>query len=145
MVFDYIKEPISASLNAQRKEYQILGDVTTSLKDLAGSLDIPCLAAVQVNREGAVADSDKIVRYADTIMEWTYKTQEEIEMKGIAGGQYKLVVRETRRGGMTPKEGIGYLFRKSTLKIDEAEPPDQIIDYSNKIVNYGDADDDTIM
>jgi replicative DNA helicase len=145
MIFDYIKEPISTSLSAQRKEYQILGDVTTSLKDLCGSLDIPCLAAVQVNREGAVADSDKIVRYADTIMEWTYKTQEEIETKGIVGGQYKLVIRETRRGGMTPKEGIGYLFKKSILSIKEAEPPDQIIDYSNKIVNYGDSGDDTIL
>lgn len=141
MIFDYIKEPDSSSIERQRKEYQVLGDVTTKLKDLAGSLDIPCLTAVQVNREGAVADSDRIVRYADTIMQWMYKTTEEREAKGDDGGQYKLVVKETRRGGMTPEEGIGYLFHKTTLNIKEAEPPDQIIDYSDKVINHGDSED----
>jgi replicative DNA helicase len=141
MIFDYIKEPDSSSIERNRKEYQVLGDVTTKLKDLAGSLNIPCLTAVQVNREGAVADSDRIIRYADTIMQWMYKTKEEQEAKGDAGGQYKLVVRETRRGGMTPDEGIGYLFKKTTLNVKEAKPPDQMIDYGDKVVNYGDTED----
>ena len=141
MVFDYIKEPDSSSIERNHKEYQVLGDVTTKLKDLAGLLNIPCLTAVQVNRKGSVADSDRIVRYADTIMEWMNKTEEEMEIKGDAGGQYKLVVRETRRGGMTPEEGIGYLFKKSTLTIKEAEPPDQPIDYGDKVINYGESDD----
>ncbi len=142
MIFDYIKEPDSSSIERNRKEYQVLGDVTTKLKDLAGSLNIPCLTAVQVNRKGSVADSDRIVRYADTIMEWMYKTDEEQEIKGDAGGQYKLVVRETRRGGMTPEQGIGYLFKKSTLTVKEAEPPDQVVDYGDKVINYGDSDDE---
>lgn len=142
MVFDYIKEPESSSIDRQRREYQVLGDVTTSLKDLAGTLNIPCLAAVQVNREGSVADSDRIVRYADTIMQWTYRTKEEMEATGLPGGQHKLIVKETRRGGMTPEEGIGYLFRKSTLTVEEAEPPDQMIEYGEKVINYGDSDDD---
>jgi replicative DNA helicase len=141
MIFDYIKEPDSNSVERNRKEYQILGDVTTKLKDLAGSLNIPCLTAVQINREGSVADSDRIVRYADTIMEWMTKTEEEMEIKGDAGGQYKLVVRETRRGGMTPPEGIGYLFHKTTLSIKEAEGPDQVIDYGDKVYNHGDSED----
>jgi len=141
MIFDYIKEPSSTSIERNRKEYQVLGDVTTRLKDLAGSLNIPCLTAVQVNREGAVADSDRIVRYADTIMQWMYKTKEEQEGKGYQGGQYKLIVRETRRGGMTPEEGIGYLFKKESLKIKEAEPPDQLVDYGDRVINYGDAED----
>lgn len=142
MIFDYIKEPDSSSIERNRKEYQVLGDVTTKLKDLAGSLNIPCLTAVQVNREGAVADSDKIIRYADTIMQWMYKKEEEQNAKGYAGGQYKLVVRETRRGGMTPEEGIGYIFKKETLTIKEAEPPDQLVDYGDRVVNYGDADNE---
>jgi len=141
MIFDYIKEPDSNSIERNRKEYQVLGDVTTKLKDLSGSLNIPCLTAVQVNREGAVADSDRIIRYADTIMQWMYKTEEEQEIKGDAGGQYKLVVRETRRGGMTPDQGIGYLFKKTTLNVKEAEPPDQVVDYGDRVVNYGDTDE----
>jgi replicative DNA helicase len=142
MIFDYIKEPDSTSIERNRKEYQVLGDVTTALKDLAGTLNIPCLTAVQVNREGAVADSDRIIRYADTIMQWMYKTEDEQTSKGLAGGQYKLVVRETRRGGMTPDEGIGYIFKKSILSVKEAEAPDQLIDYGDKVVNYGDDNDE---
>jgi len=142
MIFDYIKEPDSTSIERNRKEYQVLGDVTTKLKDLAGSLNVPCLTAVQINREGSVADSDRIIRYADTIMQWMYKTEEEQTAKGHAGGQYKLVVRETRRGGMTPDEGIGYIFKKTTLNVREAEPPDQLVDYGDKVINYGDADDE---
>ena len=142
MIFDYIKEPDSTSIERNRKEYQVLGDVTTRLKDLAGSLNIPCLTAVQINREGSVADSDRIIRYADTIMQWMYKTEEEQSAKGHAGGQYKLVVRETRRGGMTPDQGIGYIFKKTTLNVREAEPPDQIVDYGDKVINYGDTDDE---
>lgn len=141
MIFDYIKEPDSNSIERNRKEYQVLGDVTTKLKDLAGSLNIPCLTAVQINREGAVADSDRIIRYADTIMQWMEKSEEEREIKGDAGGQYKLVVRETRRGGMTPDEGIGFLFKKTCLKVREAEAPDQVIDYGDKVYNHGDSED----
>lgn len=140
MIFDYIKEPDAASLDRRRKEYQILGDVTTKLKDLAGELNIPCLTAVQINRNNSVADSDRIVRYADTIMQWMEKSEEEItgNPSGWKGGGYKLVVRETRRGGMTAEEGIGYIFKKEILSIEEALPPDQLVKYGERVVNYGD-------
>jgi hypothetical protein len=42
---------------------------------------------------------------------------------------------------MTPEEGIGYLFKKESLKIKEAEPPDQLVDYGDRVINYGDAED----
>lgn len=142
MIFDYIKEPDSSSIDRQRREYQILGDVATKLKDLAGELNIPCLTAVQINREGNVADSDRIARYADVIMQWMYRAQKEIEAKGREGGFYKIVVRETRRGGMTPEEGIGYKFQKEKLRIMEAAPPDQLINYGDKVVNFGDSNDE---
>jgi hypothetical protein len=142
MVFDYIKEPDSTSIERQRKEYQILGDVTTKLKDLAGELDIPCLTAVQINREGNVADSDRIARYADIIMHWTYRTEKEIEATGREGGFYKIMIKETRRGGMTSEYGIGYKFHKEKLRIIEALPPDQLADYRDKVVNFGDANDE---
>lgn len=137
MVFDYIKEPESSSVDRQRKEYQLLGDVATKLKDLAGELDIPCLAAVQINREGNVADSDRIARYADIIMQWMNRTNEEMEghPDGKAG-QWKLVVRETRRGGMTPEEGIGFYFIKEKLLIDEVRAEYQLKNMGNGVINH---------
>lgn len=143
MVFDYIKEPHSDSIERQRKEYQVLGDVTTRLKDLAGELNIPALTAVQINRDGDVADSDRIIRYADVVCQWMKKDLKEIENGGDNAGTHKLVIRETRRGGMTPEEGIGYFFHKTTLHIKEVPAPDQLIpSYGNKVINYGSADDE---
>jgi replicative DNA helicase len=124
IIFDYIKEPDSSSLDRQRKEYQILGDVTTKLKDLAGELDVPALTAVQINRSNDIADSDRIARYADVIGQWMLKTPEELENGGDKGGTHKLVIRETRRGGMTPEEGIGYKFYKERLLVTEIDNHD---------------------
>jgi replicative DNA helicase len=142
MIFDYIKEPDSSSLDRQRKEYQVLGDVTTKLKDLAGELDIPALAAVQINRANEIADSDRIARYADVICQWMVKTEEEIENGGDPGGTHKLVVRETRRGGSTPVQGIGFKFFKEQLCIKEVNAPDQLIKYGEKVINSGSASDE---
>jgi len=127
-VFDYIKEPPGGSKD--RKEYQLLGDVTTALKDMSGELQIPFLCANQLNRQKDIADSDRILRYADVLMFFKPKEKEEMERGGTLGGGYKLVITNSRRGGTTPEEGIGYDFLKRTLQISEAEV--QLIDYESK-------------
>jgi len=123
-IFDYIKEPSDSK--GERKEYQILGDVTTALKDLAGELNIPFLCANQLNRQEDIADSDRILRYADVLMFFKAKTEEEIEKYGLHGGTHKLIITDSRRGGTTSWDGIGYKFLKKFLKISEAEvqPPE---------------------
>jgi replicative DNA helicase len=123
MVFDYLKEPESSSIDRNRKEYQVLGDVTTAIKDLAGKLDIPAITAVQINRNKEVADSDRIVRYGDIVAHWMTRTEEELK---TARGTHKLIIRETRRGGGTDDTGIGYYFFKEYLRIKEVEPENQL-------------------
>ena len=127
-VFDYIKAPPGADFR-NKKEYQLLGDVTTILKDLAGELDIPVFAANQINRQQDIADSDRILRYADVLMILKPKMPEEIQRAGISGGTYKLQITDSRRGGTTPIEGIGFNFYKRSLQMSEAEV--QLIDYEN--------------
>lgn len=127
-IFDYIKEPESKGVEAQRKEYQILGDVTTKLKDLSGELNIPFATAVQLNRQQDIADSDRIARYGDIIAEWTTRTNEEIEHVSLEeGGAFKLIIRDTRRGGGTPEGGICYKFYKPVLRIQEVRAPHQLL------------------
>jgi len=144
-IFDYIKEPDSASTDRQRKEWQILGDVATKLKDLAGVLNIPFLTAVQLNRDGDIAGSDRISWFADVVMEWKKRDKDEIENNKVAcgdeGGQYKLVIKDSRRGGHTPEEGISYIFRKKRLLIRETPLRYQLIPYGEEVVNYGSDDD----
>ncbi len=134
-IFDYLKEPQITDVSAGRKEYQILGDVTTRLKDLSGQLDIPMLTAVQLNRKHDIADSDRIARYGDIIIFWEYRTEEEIENGGDKSGSHKLIIKDTRRGGGTPDEGICYWFFKETLNIREVSPTHQTIMTGEVVVN----------
>jgi replicative DNA helicase len=127
-VFDYIKEPDLKSIEQQRKGYQILGDVTTKLKDLSGELNIPFITAVQLNRQDDIADSDRIARYGDIIAEWKKRSDEELEHVPLdVGGAYKLIIRDTRRGGGTPEGGICYKFFKPMLRVREVPAPDQLL------------------
>lgn len=144
IVFDYLKEPDSSSTDRNRKEYQILGDVTTVLKDLAGQLEIPALTAVQLNRNMDIADSDKIARYGDVIMHWMGKDKDEIEADGLQSGSHKLLIKDTRRGGSTPEQGIGFNFYKTKLRIREIDIKDQAFTRYDEIINEGSAyyDDD---
>jgi replicative DNA helicase len=137
-IFDYIKEPDLTGNN--RKEHQLLGDVTTKLKDLSGSLDIPFLAAVQLSRANDVADSDRIARYADVIAFWGIRDAEEAEENGWdleESGFYGLSIKDSRRGGRTGKQGIGFHFYKTKLRIIEASP-DKQIEHFNERVDVGD-------
>lgn len=118
-IFDYLKEPESASADKTRKEYQILGDVTTKLKDLSGILKIPFVTAVQLNRDHDIADSDRIARYADVVAHWTNRTEEERNLTGFRGGAYKLIIKDSRRGGHTNDKGISFQFHKKLLTIKE--------------------------
>lgn len=128
-VFDYIKEPESSSIEAGRKEYQILGDVTTRLKDLSGQLNIPFLAAVQVNRAGDVADSDRVARYGDVVAFWGLRDLKKAEEEAVdldLAGHYSLCIRDTRRGGTTGEWGIGFKFKKTKLRVLEVSQENQI-------------------
>ena len=136
-VFDYIKEPDSSSVDRNRKEYQILGDVTTRLKDLAGTLDIPFLTAVQLGRSLDVADSDRIARYADVVAHWTMRTEKELQDHGFSCGSNKLIIKDTRRGGVTSESGIGYYFFKEQLRVKEVPPEKQLTNFSKEVVNDG--------
>jgi len=128
-IFDYIKEPDLSSIEQGRKEYQILGDVTTKLKDLSGQLNIPFLAAVQLSRAGDVADSDRIARYADVIAFWGLRDLKEAEENAWdldEIGHYGLYIKDSRRGGTTGSAGIGYKFIHSKLTILEVPMMHQV-------------------
>jgi len=127
-VFDYIKSPEGADYK-NKKEYQVIGDVTTALKDIAGELDIPVLAANQINRQQDIADSDRVLRYADVLMFFKPKASDEFrKIEEDYGkprtpdfGTHKLIIADSRRGGTTPPEGIDFQFYKRYLKLVEAQ------------------------
>jgi len=138
LIFDYIKLTDSTMLKNNVKEHQALGYITATLKDLAGSLDIPVVTAAQVSREGSekgylrsdmIADSDRLLRYCNNLLGLSRKTQEEItklvgpnnaNTKSLElEGTHRLQVLETRAGG-TFSQGINITVRKSIIRMEES-------------------------
>jgi replicative DNA helicase len=137
VIFDYIKLP-DADLQqiGKVKEYQALGYLCVALKNLAGQLEIPVMTAAQIGREGAnkgrvtatdFADSDRILRYANTLLGLAPKTRDEFKKleeeygrdAALGMGTHRLQILDTRAGG-TDFSGIDMYFRKQILTMEEA-------------------------
>lgn len=128
--FDYIKLP-EVSGNDAFKEHQILGNIATGLKDLAGQLNIPVIAAAQIKRgdsanpktrfhDSDVADSDRIGRFCTNLLAIGQKTKKEIEEDGLTCGTHRLQVLLARSG--TPNYyGIDMHCNLPTLTMKQAE------------------------
>ena len=123
-VFDYIKmETIQKDENRGRREDQILGDVTTALKNIAGKLNIHVLTGCQVNtRTGLIADSDRIARYCDTLVAFNPKGAEEVADVSSAQvfGTHDLCILYAR-GGVATWSTIPVTFYKQYLLVLEAQ------------------------
>ncbi len=137
LIFDYIKLPdADLRMIGNVKEYQALGYLSVALKNLAGQLEIPVVTASQLNRESAnrgyvssanFADSDRLLRYANTLLGLACKTKKEmIEFEEAYGkdallnaGTHRLQVLDTRAGGSN-YGGIDIRFRQEMLHMKEA-------------------------
>jgi len=123
VIFDYIKLDTNMD-NGQiknRREDQVLGDLTVALKTTAGKLNIPVLAACQINtRNLKVADSDRILRYCNNLIEFRAKTVKELEYAGDHRkyGTHWLTSWKTRSGG---KARTPVRFWKPCNLLQEAE------------------------
>ena len=119
-IFDYIKMSTTGEDHKDKREDQVLGDITTALKNTAGMLNIPIVTACQVNsRTGLIADSDRIQRYANTLIEFRPKSMEELEeQEFFKHGTHWLHIFKTRAGG---NKKIPIRFWKKCLKLQEAE------------------------
>ena len=105
VVFDYLKMMSAEGISGHIQEYQVLGFQITALHDLCVKLDIPCLAFVQLNRDGiskestdAVSGSDRLVWLCTSCTIFKNKSEEEIAQDGIRNGNRKLVVLAARHG-----------------------------------------------
>lgn len=138
LIFDYIKLPDSDLQHIGNvKEHQALGYLCVALKNLAGQLNIPVFTAAQIGRLGAnkghisaseFADSDRILRYANTLLGLSQKTKKELNELAeefgsdqvIKMGSHRLQILDTRAGG-TNFVGLDINFRKKVLTMREAE------------------------
>lgn len=122
VVYDYLKSNETSSSD----NYNLLGAKSDFLKNnIAGELDIPVLAACQLNRNGEVADSMKINRYLSVGIKWGYKTQEMIARDGLECGNAFAKIYVNRLGKQMLEDDeddrIDFIFDGSTMTIAEAK------------------------
>lgn len=126
VVYDYLKSNATSSSD----NYNLLGAKCDFLKNnIAGEMDIPVLAACQLNRNGEVADSMKINRYLSVGIKWEYKTQAMIAKDGMQCGNAYAKIYVNRLGRQMQEDDeedyIDFVFSGDTMTIVEAEQHDR--------------------
>ena len=119
-IYDYIKP--SERFNAAEIS-QSLGLMADFLKSLAGNMNIPVIAGLQLNElTGQVADSMKPKRYGDVLMYWRQKTSEMLHRDGLDCGNFYIQIIKNRNG-MTIEDDdyIDVQFIGDLMKIVEAK------------------------
>jgi len=127
IVFDYLKLMSAANINNNLAEFQVLGFQITALHNFCVENDCPCVAFVQLNRDGitkestdVVSGSDRLVWLCTSFTIFKDKTQEEINTDGHRNGNKKLIPIVARHGPGIEDEGYICLESHGSLaKIKE--------------------------
>lgn len=126
--FDYLKFPSSQVAGLKSvQEWQMLGYITSGLKDLAGTLQLPVYSACQENRNNVsssdkdatnIGGSDRILQLASKMMFLVNKTDEEIMKEGELNGNQRLIIKY-QRNGESDCPPINIKFDRPRLTITE--------------------------
>lgn len=123
-VFDYIKP------NGRKADEisQSMGMLADYLKSIAGNLNIPVMAGLQLNRvTGDLADSLKTERYADVLLFWKEKTIEQLKNDGIECGNFMIQVIKNRNGAVHDEDQYCDIqFTGDLMRISEAKTHTEI-------------------
>lgn len=130
VVYDYLK----SNQTDTGANYNALGAKSDYLKnEIAGRLNLPVLAACQLNRQGETADSEKINMYVSVGIKWGFKTREMIAKDGIECGNAYAKIFFNRIGESMAEddedEYIDFVFDGAKATIVEAQQHSKIEEY----------------
>lgn len=84
IIYDYIKMMNAEEINKNMAEHQMLGFITSSLKNFMGKYGVAGLCFAQLNRDGVDSEDSRTIRGSDRILDtvtsfsiYKYKTDEE--------------------------------------------------------------------
>jgi len=126
IVYDYFKIMDQVELQ-DLQEYQAIGFQISRLTDFCKEYDFPCLAFVQVNRDGITKETSDIISQSDRLLWLCHsctllkrKSQEELLLDGKQNGNMKLKTIECRFGpGMEMEDYINLETSNGTFQVKE--------------------------
>lgn len=123
LVYDYIKP---SERYGAADISQSMGLMADYLKSVAGNLNIPVLAGLQLNRiTGQLADSFKTERYADVLLYWKEKNVDQIKQDGYECGNYMMQVVKNRNGSIHSEDDyVDIKFIGDLMNVSEAKKHD---------------------
>ena len=106
IIYDYLKLMTSESISNNIAEFQALGFQITQLHNFCVEHDVPCLAFVQLNREGITRESEDVISGSDRLI-WLCtsfsifkaRTQEEVAEESIGNRVNRRLIPVVARHG----------------------------------------------
>ena len=106
IIYDYLKLMTSESINNNVAEFQALGFQITQLHNFCVEHDVPCLAFVQLNREGITRESEDVISGSDRLI-WLCtsfsifkaRSPEEIAEENLGNGVNRRLIPVVARHG----------------------------------------------
>tara|TARA_Y100001949_G_C15972470_1_gene324550 strand:+ start:137 stop:1615 length:1479 start_codon:yes stop_codon:yes gene_type:complete len=134
IVYDYLKLMGSEGMSSAMQEYQVLGFQITKLHNFMVKYDTPCLAFVQLNRDGitrettdVVSGSDRLIWLCTSFSIFKMKSDEEMADDNIENGNRKLVPVVARHGeGLDDGDYISMKMFGKYGKIEEGRTRNEI-------------------
>ncbi len=134
IVYDYLKLMGSEGISSSMQEYQVLGFQITKLHNFMVKYDVPCLAFVQLNRDGitkestdVVSGSDRLIWLCTSFSIFKLKSDEEVADDGVDYGNRKLVPVVARHGeGLDDGDYISMKMFGKYGRIDEGMTRNEI-------------------
>ena len=134
IVYDYLKLMGSEGISSVMQEYQVLGFQITKLHNFMVKYDVPCLAFVQLNRDGitrestdVVSGSDRLIWLCTSFSIFKMKSDEEVATDGVDKGNRKLVPVVARHGaGLDDGDYVCMKMHGNFGRIEEGETRNEI-------------------
>ena len=134
IVYDYLKLMGSEGITSSMQEYQVLGFQITKLHNFMVKYDAPCLAFVQLNRDGitrestdVVSGSDRLIWLCTSFSIFKMKSDEEMADDGVDHGNRKLVPVVARHGeGLDDGDYVSMKMFGKYGRIDEGMTRNEI-------------------
>ena len=106
IIYDYLKLMTSESISNNIAEFQALGFQITQLHNFCVEHDVPCLAFVQLNREGITRESEDVISGSDRLI-WLCtsfsifkaRTQDEVAEESIGNRVNRRLIPVVARHG----------------------------------------------